>query len=62
MFLFPPSRTLSWELRRYPESLFLPQFRILVVPNEESSFYLAFLYMFYTYTCFCFVTEEGSGF
>lgn len=62
MFLFLPPRTLSWELRRYPESLFPPQFRVLVDLNEESFLYLGYLYMFYTYTCFCFVSEKGSRF
>lgn len=61
MFLFPPSRTLSWELRRYPESLFPTQFRILVVPNEDSFFYLGYLCMIHIYT-HAFVSEEGSGF
>lgn len=59
MFLFPSSRTLSWELRRCPESLFPPQFKILVVPNEESFFYLRYLCMFYTYTCFLFCFRGG---
>ena len=68
MFLFPPSRTLRWELRRDPESLFPPQFVGQVLLNEKSFLYLGDIYIYlqniyvFTYTGICFVLEEGSGF
>ena len=67
MFLFPPSRTLRWELRRYPESLFPPQFIAQVVLNEKSFLYLGYIYispkyMFSHIQVFVLFLEEGSGF
>lgn len=65
MFLFPPSRTLRWELRRYPESLFPPQFIAQVVLNEKSFLYLGYIYIYiseiyvFTYTGICFVFGGG---
>ena len=67
MFLFPPSRTRRWELRRYPESLFPPQFIGQVVLNEKSFLYLGYIYiseiyMFSPIQVFVLFLEEGSGF
>lgn len=65
MFLFPPSRTLRWELRRYPESLFPPQFVGQVVLNEKSFLYLGDIYTHllniyvFTYTDIGFVFGGG---